>query len=58
MGVTRSGQLYENPATTDKGKAPAAEVEAMLRAPPTPPKRVTEEEAEAFMKIIRASEYK
>ncbi|PKI66506.1 hypothetical protein CRG98_013099 [Punica granatum] len=58
MGVTRSGRLYENPATTDKGKAPAVEVEAMLRAPPSPPKKVTEEEAEAFMKIIRASEYK
>ncbi|PKI40554.1 hypothetical protein CRG98_039069, partial [Punica granatum] len=58
MGVTRSGRLYENPATTDKGKAPVAEVEAMPRAPPTPPKKVTEEEAEAFMKIIRASEYK
>ncbi|PKI73643.1 hypothetical protein CRG98_005964 [Punica granatum] len=58
MGVTRSGRLYENSATTDKGKAPATEVEAMLRAPPTPPKKVTEEEAEAFMKIIRVSEYK
>ncbi|PKI71427.1 hypothetical protein CRG98_008178 [Punica granatum] len=41
MGVTRSGRLYENPATADKGKAPAAA-----------------EEAEAFMKVIKASEYK
>ncbi|PKI78857.1 hypothetical protein CRG98_000718 [Punica granatum] len=57
-GVTRSGRLYENPAAADKGKAPAAEVEAILGASPTPPKKVTEEEAEAFMKIIKASEYK
>ncbi|PKI71177.1 hypothetical protein CRG98_008426 [Punica granatum] len=58
IGITRSGLLYENPATTDKGKAPATEVEAMPRAPSTPPKKVTEEEAEAFKKIIKASEYK
>ncbi|PKI70617.1 hypothetical protein CRG98_008991 [Punica granatum] len=58
MGVTRSGLLYENPAAADKGKALAAEVEAILRAPPTPPKKMTEEEAESFMKIIKASEYK
>ncbi|PKI64499.1 hypothetical protein CRG98_015062 [Punica granatum] len=53
MGITRSGRLYENSATTDKGKAPATEVEARPRAPSTPPKKVTEEEAEAFMKIIK-----
>ncbi|PKI74132.1 hypothetical protein CRG98_005477 [Punica granatum] len=58
MGITRLGRLYENSATTDKGKAPATEVEAMPRAPSTPPKNVTEEEAEAFMKILKASEYK
>ncbi|PKI49529.1 hypothetical protein CRG98_030066 [Punica granatum] len=58
MGVTHSGRLYENPATADKGKAPAAEVEAIPRAPPAPPKKVTEEEVEANMKIIKASEYK
>ncbi|PKI41313.1 hypothetical protein CRG98_038299, partial [Punica granatum] len=58
MGVTRSGRLYENLATTDKGKAPATEVETMPRAPSIPPKKVTEEEAEAFMKVIKASEYK
>ncbi|XP_031378344.1 uncharacterized protein LOC116193739 [Punica granatum] len=34
MGITRSGRLYENPATTDKGKAPAAEEE---RRPSTLP---------------------
>ncbi|PKI74262.1 hypothetical protein CRG98_005345, partial [Punica granatum] len=58
MGITRSGRLYENPTTTDKGKAPAIEVEEMPRALSTPPKKVTEEEAEALMKIIKASEYK
>ncbi|PKI48955.1 hypothetical protein CRG98_030653 [Punica granatum] len=31
MGITRSGRLYENPATTDKGKAPATEVETRPR---------------------------
>ncbi|OWM70414.1 hypothetical protein CDL15_Pgr008703 [Punica granatum] len=58
IGITRSGRLYESPAATDKGKAPAIEVEAIPEAPPTPPKKVTEEEAEAFMKIIKASEHK
>ncbi|XP_031398490.1 uncharacterized protein LOC116209067 [Punica granatum] len=58
MGITHSGWLYESPAITDKGKAPAAGVEVTSEAPPIPPKKVTEEEAEAFMKIIKASEYK
>ncbi|PKI48751.1 hypothetical protein CRG98_030852, partial [Punica granatum] len=58
MGVTRSGRVYENSATTDKGKAPAIEIEAIPGIPPTPPKKVAEEEAKAFMKIIKASEYK
>ncbi|PKI41310.1 hypothetical protein CRG98_038296 [Punica granatum] len=58
MGIIRSGRVYENPVATNKGKAPTAETEAILGVPPTPPKEVTEEEAEAFMKIIKASEYK
>ncbi|PKI42266.1 hypothetical protein CRG98_037338 [Punica granatum] len=58
MGITRSRRLYESPAAADKGKAPVIGVEAIPEAPPTPPKKVTEEEAEAFMKIIKASEYK
>ncbi|XP_031387155.1 pollen-specific leucine-rich repeat extensin-like protein 1 [Punica granatum] len=58
MGITSSGRLYENPTTTDKGNAPATEVETRPRTLPTPSKKVTEEEAEAFMKIIKASEYK
>ncbi|PKI62727.1 hypothetical protein CRG98_016881 [Punica granatum] len=58
MGITRSGRLYENPATTDKGKAPVTEEETRPRTLPTPSKKVTEEEAEAFMKVIKVSEYK
>ncbi|PKI32625.1 hypothetical protein CRG98_046984 [Punica granatum] len=58
MGITRSGRLYENLATTDKGKAPATEEETRPRTLPTPSKKVTEEEAEAFIKVIKASEYK
>ncbi|PKI31768.1 hypothetical protein CRG98_047841, partial [Punica granatum] len=58
MGITRSGRLYENPATTDKGKAPVTEEETRPRTLPTPSKKVTEEEAEAFMKVIKGSEYK
>ncbi|PKI73788.1 hypothetical protein CRG98_005821, partial [Punica granatum] len=58
MGVTRSGRVYENPAARDKGKAPATEIGAAPESSPFPSKRVTEEEAEAFMKIMKASEYK
>ncbi|PKI73419.1 hypothetical protein CRG98_006189 [Punica granatum] len=53
MGVTRSGRIYENSVILDKGKAPAAEVGAVPGSMPFPPKKVTEEEAEAFMKIIK-----
>ncbi|PKI62723.1 hypothetical protein CRG98_016886 [Punica granatum] len=53
MGITRSGRVYENSAVIDKGKAPAAETEVIPGVLRTPPKRVTEEEAEAFMKIIK-----
>ncbi|PKI31377.1 hypothetical protein CRG98_048233 [Punica granatum] len=48
---------YEGGVATDKGKAPAVEIEAIPGIPPTPPKKVTEEDAEAFM-FIKASEYK
>ncbi|XP_031392172.1 uncharacterized protein C6orf132-like [Punica granatum] len=58
MGVTRSGRVYENPAIRDKEKAPATEVRAVPEISPFPSMRVTEEEAEAFMKVIKASEYK
>ncbi|PKI43526.1 hypothetical protein CRG98_036084 [Punica granatum] len=45
------------PAPQGKGKAPAASG-AAPEAPLIPQKKVTEEEAEAFMKVIKASEYK
>ncbi|PKI71086.1 hypothetical protein CRG98_008521, partial [Punica granatum] len=54
MGITRSGRLYENPTTTDRGKAPVAEEEMRPRTLLTSSKKVTEEEAEAFMKVIKA----
>ncbi|PKI73582.1 hypothetical protein CRG98_006030 [Punica granatum] len=57
MGVTRSGRVYENPKAANKGKGPAVPGVAP-EAPSIPSKKVTEEEAEAFMKIIKASEYK
>ncbi|PKI65413.1 hypothetical protein CRG98_014152 [Punica granatum] len=57
MGVTRSGRVYTNPEIVGKGKAPAASG-AAPEAPPIPQKKVIEKEAEAFMKVIKASEYK
>ncbi|PKI47638.1 hypothetical protein CRG98_031970, partial [Punica granatum] len=39
MGITRSGRLYKNPATTDKGKAPDTEEETRPRTLPTPSKK-------------------
>ncbi|PKI73169.1 hypothetical protein CRG98_006456 [Punica granatum] len=58
MGITRSGRVYESPTAKDKGKAPAVEDGATPESSPFPSKNVTEEEAEAFMKIVKASEYK
>ncbi|XP_031387171.1 altered inheritance of mitochondria protein 3-like [Punica granatum] len=40
MGITRSRRLYENPTTTDKGKAPVAEEETRPRTLPTPSKKL------------------
>ncbi|PKI59349.1 hypothetical protein CRG98_020260 [Punica granatum] len=48
----------KNPTTKDKGKALAVEDGATPERSPFPSKKVTEEEAEAFMKIVKASEYK
>ncbi|PKI60935.1 hypothetical protein CRG98_018681 [Punica granatum] len=45
------------PYSNNKGKAPATEVEVASEAAPIPPKRATEE-AEAFMRVVKASEYK
>ncbi|PKI62004.1 hypothetical protein CRG98_017590 [Punica granatum] len=52
MGLTRSGRVYENPAANDKGKALIVEGRATPESSPFPSKKVTEEEAEAFMKIM------
>ncbi|PKI41728.1 hypothetical protein CRG98_037884 [Punica granatum] len=43
MGVTRSARVYENPAAKDKGKAPAAELEATPESSPLPSKKVPKE---------------
>ncbi|PKI32891.1 hypothetical protein CRG98_046719 [Punica granatum] len=58
MGETRSGRVYENPEAANKGKAPAAILGIAPKATSIPRKKVTEEEAKAFMKIIKAREYK
>ncbi|XP_031398421.1 uncharacterized protein LOC116208984 [Punica granatum] len=57
MGVTRLGRVYKNPKVANKGKA-LAMPEVAPKASSIPQKKVTEEEAEAFMKIIKASKYK
>ncbi|PKI75906.1 hypothetical protein CRG98_003705 [Punica granatum] len=51
-------ELRPSPTAKDKGKAPAVEDGATPESSPFPSKKVTEEEAEAFMKIVKASEYK
>ncbi|PKI73237.1 hypothetical protein CRG98_006372 [Punica granatum] len=58
MGITRSGRVYQGPEPVDKGKAPATAFSTVLEAVPLPTKKVTNQEAEAFMKVIKASEYK
>ncbi|PKI42437.1 hypothetical protein CRG98_037168 [Punica granatum] len=58
MATTRSGWVYEGPELADKGKAPATAFKDVPRVASIPAKKVTEDEAEAFMKIIKASEYK
>ncbi|XP_031391698.1 uncharacterized protein LOC116203875 [Punica granatum] len=57
MGVTHSGRVYENSETIGKGKAPVASG-AAPEVSPILQKKVTEEEAEALMKVIKKSEYK
>ncbi|PKI66976.1 hypothetical protein CRG98_012641 [Punica granatum] len=58
MGITRSGHVYQGPKLADKGKAPVTSFSAIPEAAPLPSKKVTEQEAEAFMKVIKASEFK
>ncbi|PKI68229.1 hypothetical protein CRG98_011365, partial [Punica granatum] len=58
MGITRSERVYLGPESRDKGKAPAAAFSAISEAAPLHAKKVTDQEVEAFMKVIKASEYK
>ncbi|PKI70865.1 hypothetical protein CRG98_008756 [Punica granatum] len=58
MGITRSGRVYQGPKPVDKGKAPATAFTTVPEVVSLPTKKVTDQEAEAFMKVIKASEYK
>ncbi|PKI72103.1 hypothetical protein CRG98_007490 [Punica granatum] len=58
MGITRLGRVYQGPEPADKGKALATAFSAVPEAVPLPTKKVTDQEAESFMKVIKASEYK
>ncbi|PKI74512.1 hypothetical protein CRG98_005089 [Punica granatum] len=58
MGITRSGRVYQGLELADKGKAPATAFRDDVRATFALTKKVSEEEAEAFMKVIKVSEYK
>ncbi|PKI45019.1 hypothetical protein CRG98_034591 [Punica granatum] len=48
--------VIEGPEPTDKGKAPAAAFLTIQEATPLPSKKVTDQEAEAFMKVIKILE--
>ncbi|PKI58744.1 hypothetical protein CRG98_020864 [Punica granatum] len=48
----------KSPTAKDKGKAPSVENGATPESSPFSSKKLTEEEAETFMKIVKASEYK
>ncbi|PKI56661.1 hypothetical protein CRG98_022949 [Punica granatum] len=56
MGITRSGQVYQGLEPTDKGKAPIAAFPVIPEATPLPAKKVTEQEAKAFMKVLIAAQ--
>ncbi|PKI68968.1 hypothetical protein CRG98_010648 [Punica granatum] len=58
MGITLLGWVYQGPEPADKGKALAAVFLAIPEVELHPAKNVIEQEAEAFMKVIKASEYK
>ncbi|PKI26394.1 hypothetical protein CRG98_048917, partial [Punica granatum] len=53
MGITRSGRVYQGPESTDKGKAPAVTSSTTSEAVPLLTKKVIDQEAEAFMKVIK-----
>ncbi|PKI39925.1 hypothetical protein CRG98_039685 [Punica granatum] len=52
------GRVYQGPEPVDKGKAPATEFSTVPKAVSLSTKKVTDQEAEDFMKVIKASEYK
>ncbi|PKI67553.1 hypothetical protein CRG98_012137 [Punica granatum] len=58
MGITRSGRVYQGSEPIDKGKAPATGFITVPEVVPLPTKKVTDQEAETFMKVIKASKYK
>ncbi|PKI30979.1 hypothetical protein CRG98_048630, partial [Punica granatum] len=53
MGITLLGRVYLGLEPRDKGKNPAAAFSAIPEATPLPTKKVTDQEAEAFMKVIK-----
>ncbi|PKI73451.1 hypothetical protein CRG98_006159 [Punica granatum] len=57
-GITRSRRVYQGPMPKDKGKAPATALQDVPTVASIPTKKVTEQEAKAFTKIVKASEYK
>ncbi|PKI42443.1 hypothetical protein CRG98_037174 [Punica granatum] len=58
MGITRSGRVYQGPEPADKGKAPTATFSVVPKVALLSTKKVTEQEAEAFMKVIKANEFR
>ncbi|PKI69461.1 hypothetical protein CRG98_010164 [Punica granatum] len=58
MGMMRSGWVYENPKAASKGKVLVSAFETVPKATPILQKKVNEEEAKAFMKIIKAPKEK
>ncbi|PKI57936.1 hypothetical protein CRG98_021685 [Punica granatum] len=58
LGITGAMFPIWSPEPADKGKAPAAAFPVVPEATPLPAKEVTEQEAEDFMKVIKANEYK
>ncbi|PKI67266.1 hypothetical protein CRG98_012338 [Punica granatum] len=58
MAITRSGRVYQGPELTDKGKAPVVTSSTTSEVAPLHAKKVIDQEAEDFMKVIKASEYK
>ncbi|PKI49811.1 hypothetical protein CRG98_029788 [Punica granatum] len=58
IAVAYASFFIKCPEPANKGKAPAPAFSAIPEAVLFPVKKVTEQEAEVFMKVIKASEYK